>query len=241
MSQYPGYPNYGGGVARRAVAATGTLSTFMNLVYAWMAVGLALTAVVAWLVASSESALRTVFQPGVVIVLLVVELGLVWVISAAIEKLSATAATGLFLLYSAINGLTMSFVFVVYELGSVGLVFLITGGMFGAMSVVGYVTKKDLTSLGGFLFMALIGIILASLVNMFMQSPALYWVITYVGVFIFLGLTAYDTQKLKEIAYATEGDPELAQRLAIVGSLSLYLDFINLFLLLLRILGKARE
>jgi FtsH-binding integral membrane protein len=185
--------------------------------------------------------MRQIFRGPPLIILFVAELGLVWVISASVNKIGAGAATVLFLIYSALNGLTLSVIFVIYTLPSVGGAFVVTAGMFGAMSLYGYVTKRDLTALGSILFMALIGLILASVVNMFWANSTLYWLVTYGGVLIFVGLTAYDTQKLRYIANQTSGNPALASRLAISGALILYLDFINLFLLLLRILGKERR
>src|SRR5688572_24645695 len=205
----------------------GVLSRFMSNVYAWMSAGLALTAVVAWWVASQGTQyLGTIFNPGTLILLIVVELGLVFAISYAVNKISPGVATGLFLLYAALNGLTLSAIFFAYKLGDIGLAFGVTAGMFGGMSLIGYTTKMDLTSLRGFLIMGLVGIVIASIVNIFMASTMLYWIISYAGVAVFLGLTAYDTQKLKHIAYATQGDPRMANRLAITGALSLYLDFI---------------
>lgn len=225
----------------REHASTGVVSSFMNQVYAWMSVGLGVTALVAWLTASNLNLLRTVLNPGTLLVLVLAELALVWVISAAINKIDATVATGLFIVYAALNGLTLSVIFLVYTAGSVAGAFVATAGMFGAMSLIGFTTRIDLTRMGGFLLMALIGLILASIVNIFVASSALYWVITYAGILVFLGLTAYDTQKLIQIAHATDGDPRMAARLAVVGSLSLYLDFINLFLFILRILGSRRS
>jgi FtsH-binding integral membrane protein len=221
--------------------SAGVVARFMNNVYAWMAAGLALTAVVAWWVASQGAYFRTIFNPGTLIVLFLAEIGLVMAISYAVNRISAGVATALFLLYAAINGLTFSVIFMVYRLGDIGVAFAITAGMFGGMSLIGYVTKMDLSSFRGFFIMGLIGLIIASVVNIFMHSSALYWLITYAGVALFLGLTAYDTQKLKEIAYATEGNPAMANRLAISGALALYLDFINLFLMILRIMGNRRS
>ena len=150
-------------------------------------------------------------------------------------------ATLLFLIYSALNGLTLSAIFIVYSMGTIGQAFLITAGMFAVMSVLGFITRRDLSSIGSFLLMALVGLIIASIVNIFLASSTLMWLINYLGVFIFLGLTIYDTQKLKAMAYQTQDNAALASRLAIVGSLSLYLDFINLFLLILRILNSRRN
>lgn len=238
------YPNpYG---ARRAdpysyeAAQTGTVATFMNLVYAWMCVGLAVTAVVAWYVSTLPlSTLRSIY--GAFWILVIAELGLVFAISYAVNKISSPVAMLLFLLYAVLNGLTLSGIFLIYNLGLIGVAFAATAGMFGAMSLIGFVTKKDLTSLGGLLLMGLIGIIIASVVNIFVANSTLTWIISYLGVAIFLGLTAYDTQKLKRIAYQTRDQGDFAHRLAIVGSLTLYLDFINLFLFILQILGRSKD
>lgn len=224
-----------------ATADTGTVATFMNAVYAWMGVGLGVTALVAWVTSQSQAMTGVVFQPITFIVLILAELGLVWYISSAINRLSVGTATGLFVLYSALNGLTLSAIFLCYHLGTVGAAFLITGGTFGITSFIGFVTKKDLTGLGGILLMALIGLILASIVNIFVQSEGLFWLINYAGVLIFVGLTAYDTQKIKQFAYQTQGDALAAGRMSVIGSLILYLDFINLMLFILRILGGKRR
>jgi FtsH-binding integral membrane protein len=216
-------------------------SKFFNAVYAWMASGLALTAVVAWAVNDSPD-LRAMAHNGLILIAaFVVEIGLVITISGAINRINAGAATALFMLYSAVNGFVLSIVVARYTTASLGGTFIVTAGTFGAMSLYGYVTKRDLTRMGNLLFMALIGLILASVVNIFFASSLLYWGITYIGVLIFVGLTAYDTQQLKEIAAQTSGNPQLASRLAIVGSLRLYLDFINLFLLMLRMMGDRRN
>jgi uncharacterized protein len=228
---------YGGYESR---ADAGVIARFFNVVYAWMAAGLGLTAVVAWYVSTREDLIQQVFRGPVLIGLIIAQLALVWTISAAVNKLSAGVATALFMLYSALTGLTLSSIFLLYTHASLGGTFLATAGTFGAMSVYGIVTKRDLTRLGSLLFMALIGLIIASLVNMFLRSPAMYWIITYAGVLIFVGLTAYDTQRLKMVAIETAHDPRMAARYAVNGALMLYLDFINLFLLLLRLLGDRR-
>ena len=242
MSQSPfGYPgtNLRDRTAGDSVERS-TVGAFFNVVYAWMSAGLALTAVVAWWVSTRPDLMEQVFRGPVMIGLIIAQLALVFTISAAVNKLSATTATALFLLYSALNGLTLSVIFIAYSIGSLGSTFLVTAGTFGAMSLYGMVTKRDLTRLGSFLFMALIGFLIASLVNIFLKSPAMYWLLTYAGVLIFVGLTAYDTQRLKMIAHETAHNPAMAARYAVNGALMLYLDFINLFLLLLRILGDRR-
>ena len=223
-----------------AGADAGVVARFFNVVSAWMAAGLAMTALVAWWVSTRPDLMQQVFRGPVLIGLIIAQLVLVFTISAAVNRLSAGVATALFLLYSALTGLTLSAIFVIYTQASLMSTFVVTAGTFGATSVYGMVTKRDLTRLGSLLFMALIGMIIASLVNMFLRSPAMYWIITYAGVLIFVGLTAYDTQRLKEVAYATAHDPRMAARYAVNGALTLYLDFINLFLLLLRILGDRR-
>ncbi len=216
------------------------LARFFNAVYAWMFAGLALTAGVAWWVGIHPSYIAHM-GVGTWIILLIAEVGLVFVISGAINKINATAATGLFLVYAALNGLTLSVIFLVYAHGTLIAAFVAAAAMFGAMSLWGMVTKKDLSQLGGLLFGALIGIVVASLVNMFLHSQFLDWIVSYVGVAVFLGLTAYDTQRLKDVAYATASNHAMAARMSIVGALMLYLDFINLFIFMLRIMGNRRN
>ncbi len=220
---------------------TSTVARFFNAVFAWMAAGLALTAVVAWWVSTRPDLMQTIFRGPVILLLLIAELALVFTISAAINKIGAGAATALFLLYSALNGLTLSAIFVVYAHATLAGAFIVTAGMFGAMSLWGFITRTDLSRMGSILFMALIGLILASIVNIFFASSALYWIITYAGVAIFCGLTAYDTQRLRMIAVQTQGDPALAARLSVNGALMLYLDFLNLFLFILRIMGGSNR
>jgi len=224
--------------------ATGTRDSavirFFNAVYSWMAVGLAVTAGVAWYVSAHTSAMKAIFSPGAMIGIFVAELFLVIVISSAIHKINATAATALFVLYAALNGLFLSSIFLVYTLSSVATAFIACAGMFAVMSVYGMFTKTDLTALGKILFMALIGLIIASVVNFFFHSPVFTWLVSYAGVIIFAGLTAYDTQRLQQIAVSTQGDAAMASRLSVNGALILYLDFINMFLFLLRILGRQK-
>jgi uncharacterized protein len=214
-----------------------SVAQFFNTAYAWMATGLALTAAVAWMV---QPYVRQIFQPGTLVILIIAELALVWILSASIQKINATVATAMFLVYSALNGLTLSSIFMVYKMPSIAGAFVVTAGMFAAVSVYGFMTKRDLSGLGGMLFMALIGLILASIVNIFFASETLYWIVTYAGVLIFVGLTAYDTQKLRMYAIQTANDPAMSARMAIYGALNLYLDFINLFLFILRIMGNRR-
>lgn len=164
-----------------------------------------------------------------------------FVLSGLIHKLSAGVATSLFMLYSALTGLTLSSILFIYTAESIAATFVVTAGMFGAMSLYGYTTKRDLSGFGNMLFMGLIGIVLASLVNFWLKSEALMWAVTYIGVVIFVGLTAYDTQKLKNIGQQIDlNDASQLRKTAILGALTLYLDFINLFLMLLRIFGNRR-
>lgn len=218
-----------------------TQQSVINQVFIWMSLGLALTAGTAFYTVSSEYMLNLVLgNQWVFFGLILAELGLVFAVSAAIKKLSAAAATGLFFLYSALNGLTMSAIFIAYTMSSIAGVFLITAGTFGAMSIYGLTTKKDLTSWGSLLFMGLIGILIAGLVNMFLASSMLDLIISLVGVVVFVGLTAYDSQKIKEMAAGVQ-DGESAGKVAVLGALSLYLDFINLFIMLLRLFGDRRD
>jgi hypothetical protein len=209
----------------------------MASVYRWMTVGLAVTALVAQSVAGSEDALRFVLgNRAVFFGLIIAELGLVIAISAAVNRLSAAAAGGLFLLYAALNGATLSVVLLAYTGSSVALAFVTTAATFGAMSVFATVTRRDLSSWGSFLFMGLIGVVIASVVNVFLHSSAMSFVISCAAVVVFTGLAAYDTQKLRALARAGGG----AAALPVNGALALYLDFVNLFLALLRLLGNRR-
>ena len=220
------------------------VNDFVRSVYNWMAIGLGLTGVVALYVSSSETMLRLIFgNPFIFFALIIGELALVFVISGRVDRMSAGTATSLFVLYSALNGATLSFIFLAYARASIVSTFFICAGTFVGCSIYGWTTKKDLTSWGGFLMMGLIGIIIASLVNMFVRSSGMSMIISYIGVIVFVGLTAYDTQKLKNMALTQPGDLDGAviRKGAILGALSLYLDFINLFLLLLRIFGTSRE
>ncbi len=218
-----------------------TTSDFVRRVYNWMAAGLALTGVIAYFTADSPALVQLIFGNKLVFyALLFGELGLVVALSAAINRLSAATATGLFLFYSALNGVTMAAIFLAYTRSSIASTFLVTAGTFGAMSLYGHLTKKDLTSWGSFLFMGLIGVVLASVVNIFLKSEMIYWVTTFCGIIVFVGLTAYDTQKIKRMAANGFADEEMSRKGAILGALTLYLDFINLFLMLLRLFGRRR-
>ena len=214
---------------------------FMVRVYNWMTAGLAITGFMAFYISNNETIMGIIFgNPFMPIVLMIVQIGLVFWLASRVMQMSVSQATGVFMLYAGLTGITFSFIFVVYTSASITSTFLVTAGTFGAMSLYGYTTKKDLTSWGSFLFMGLIGIIIASVVNMFMQSNMMHMIITYAGVLIFVGLTAYDTQKIKEMnILGNEGTDEDTKE-AIRGALTLYLDFINLFLMLLRLMGDRR-
>ena len=216
-------------------------SGIMSQVYAWMTAGLLVTGAVATYTANSPALLNLIFgNPFAIWILFIVEIGMVIGLSAAINRLAPGAATVLFLAYSAVTGLTLSSIFLVYTSASIASTFFITGAMFGVMSLYGYVTQRDLTRLGNLLVMALLGFFIASIVNFFLQSAALYWIVTYAGILIFVGLIASDTQKIKRLSQQSTDDSS-ARRIAILGSLMLYLDFINLFLLLLRLFGSRRD
>ncbi len=219
------------------------VSVYMRHVYQWMTAGLALTTVVAYGVAGTPAIRDAILGNSLVLILLVVaQFGLVIALSAAIHKLSAGAATGLFLLYSALTGAMLSSIFVVYPIASIGTAFLVTTGTFLAMTVYGTVTRRDLTGLGNFLFMGLIGIIIAMVVNIFLQSSMMNFIVSCLGVLIFTGLTAYDTQKLRRFGEAApREDGTASRRGAILGALTLYLDFINIFLMLLQLFGGNRD
>jgi FtsH-binding integral membrane protein len=213
----------------------------MVRVYNWMTAGLAITGFMAFYVSNNETIMSIIFgNPIMPIVLMIAQIGLVFWLASRVMQMSVSQATGVFMLYAGLTGVTFSFIFVVHTSASITSTFLVTAGTFGAMSLYGYTTKKDLTSWGSFLFMGLIGIIIASVVNMFMQSTMMHMIITYAGVLIFVGLTAYDTQKIKEMnILGNEGTDEDTKE-AIRGALTLYLDFINLFLMLLRLMGDRR-
>ena len=226
----------------RELEMSTTFPILMRKVYMWMTMALAITGITAYYVAHSETLLTAIFtNQAVCWVLVIAELGLVIGLSAAINKLSLTTATLMFVLYSLINGATMSFIFLAYTASSVTNVFLITAGTFAAMAAFGYFTKVDLTSMGKILMMALIGIIIATIVNIFTKSEGLTVILNYVGVLVFVGLTAYDSQKIKQMLQMAPDASEGSQKIALLGALSLYLDFINLFLYLLRLFGSRRD
>ncbi len=218
-------------------------SLFMRQVYQWMTVGLTLTAVTAWYVSGSATMQSLIFgNIFTLVALIAVQLGLVFAIFSAIQRLSASTATALFVLYSVLTGITLSSIFLRYPMGSIANAFGVTAGTFFAMSVYGWVTKRDLTNFGAFLSMGAMGLLIAIVVNMFLQSTMMDFVISCAGVLIFTGLTAYDTQKIKEFAANAPLDDSTAiRRGVILGALTLYLDFINLFLMTLRFFGGSRD
>ena len=227
------------------------VNEFVRSVYNWMAIGLALTGFMAYYVAHSEPVLRLLFQvvdnqlrPTMLFYgLIIAELIMVFALSLRVHKMQASTATAVFIIYAALNGVTLSIIFLAYTGASIVSTFFICAATFIACSLYGWMTKRDLTSFGGFLFMGLIGIIIATVVNaFFIRSGAMAMIISYIGVFIFIGLTAYDTQYIKNMAMTQPADIEagVMRKGAIIGALKLYLDFINLFLMLLRILGDRR-
>lgn len=219
-------------------------NSFIRSVYNWMSIALALTGFTAYYVSHNEAMVQLLYgTPGLLMILIFVELGFVFFLSARIQKITATTATALFTIYSILNGVTLSYIFLVYTATSIVSTFMICAVTFLACSVYGMVTKRDLTSLGGFMIMGLIGIIVASVVNIFIQSSAMQMVISYIGVMVFIGLTAYDTQKLKTMAVSLPDNASgaMIRKGALIGALRLYLDFINLFIMMLRIFGGNRN
>lgn len=214
----------------------------MRKVYVWMTLALVITGLTAYGIANSPGLFYAIVSNHFLFWGLVIgEFALVLGINSAIHRLSITTATLLFILYSVVNGATLSVIFMVYALTSIANVFFITAGTFAVMAFIGYTTKKDLTSLGRMLFIGLIGIIIATVVNIFLGSSMLNMIVSYVGILVFIGLTAYDSQKIKRLLYTADSTDESAQKIALLGSLTLYLDFINLFLMLLRIFGGNRN
>jgi FtsH-binding integral membrane protein len=216
------------------------VTAFLRAVYGWMCVGLAITAVTAYLTASSEGLVLTLATNRLLFWgIVIAQLGLVFTLSARVERMAPSTATALFIVYSALTGLTLSFILLAYTATSIATTFMVTAGMFGALALYGTFTSRSLAGVGQFMFMGLIGIILASIVGIFWRSDALQFVISFIGVIVFTGLTAYDAQRLKNMALAMPGGHTASY--AIVGALALYLDFINLFLFLLRFLGGRRD
>lgn len=235
---------YNPSVVEAPQSATLSTSSLMTKVYLWMTMALAVTGMTAFYVAgSNESLLYTIASSrGLFWGILIAELALVWILSANIMRLSFAVAGLMFVAYSVLNGVTMSYILFAFDKSSVATTFLVTAGTFAVMSVVGFTIKKDLSAFGRLLIMVLFGLIIATVVNMFVASSTLDWALTYIGVFLFCGLTAYDTQKMKEILRQSEGAGDTNMlKIALLCSLSLYLDFINLFLYLLRIFGDRRS
>ena len=231
--------NFQGLQAERQWDISEAFPVLMRKVYVWMTLALAITGFTAYGVATSPGILQAIYSNQILFWgLVIAEFALVFGVSAAINRLSLTTATLMFILYSVINGALLSYIFLAYTASSVATVFFITAGTFGAMALIGYTTKADLSSMGKILFMALIGLIIATIVNVFVKSDGLTMILSYVGVLIFVGLTAYDTQKIKQMLMQAPDASEGAQKMALLGALTLYLDFINLFIYLLRIFGK---
>ena len=231
--------NFGMTTREQELSMSAAFPILMRKVYVWMTLALVITGVTAYGVATSPGLMMAIATNKLLFWgLIIAEFGLVVAISAAINKLSLTTATLLFVLYSVINGATLSFIFAIYTMSSIASVFFITAGTFAVMAVIGYTTKKDLMSMGKILFMALIGIIIATIVNIFLKSTGLQMIVSYLGVLIFVGLTAYDSQKIKQMLLMAPDAGEGAQKIALLGALSLYLDFVNLFIYLLRIFGR---
>ena len=223
----------------RELSMSAAFPILMRKVYVWMTLALALTGFTAYGVATSPGIISALYSNSVLLGgLVIAEFAIVFGVSAAINRLSLTTATLLFVLYSVINGALFSSIFLVYTMSSIASVFFITAGTFGVMALIGYTTKKDLSSMGKILFMALIGIIIATIVNIFLKSSGLETIVSYLGVLIFVGLTAYDTQKIKNMLLMAPDASEASQKIALLGALNLYLDFINLFIYLLRIFGR---
>jgi len=219
-------------------------NSFIRSVYNWMAIALLLTGSTAYYVSHNETVFQLIYgTPGLIMILIFAELGFVFFLSTRIQKIKAATATALFTIYSILNGITLSYIFLRYTSTSIVSTFMICSVTFLACSVYGMITKRDLTSLGGFMIMGLIGIIIASVVNIFIQSSAMQMMISYIGVVVFIGLTAYDTQKLKTMAVTLPDNASgaMIRKGALMGALSLYLDFINLFIMMLHIFGGSRD
>ena len=236
------YHVYGQSGTQSAVRSS-AFATLMRNVYSWMTLGLVMTAMTAWYVAHNLTLVSAIMgNPGLLIGLLIAEVAMVWILSARVMKMSMTTAGIMFAAYAILNGVTMSFIFLAYTMASVAQAFFISAGTFGAMSLVGYFVKKDLSTMGRILYMALIGLIIATLANFFFHSTGMAMLLNYAGVIIFVGLTAYDTQKIKVMFESASqyGVTEETSKLALLGSLTLYLDFVNLFLYILRLFGNRR-
>ena len=229
-------------IRQQEMTNASTFKVLMRKVYLWMRLALMITGITAAGVANSPNILALIYSSQVVMWgIIIAEFGLVIYISARLEKLSLSTATTLFALYSILNGVMLSSIFLLYSTAIISKVFFITAGTFGVTALYGYATKKDLSSLGNILFMALIGLVIATIVNVFMKSAMFDLILSYIGVIIFVGLTAWDSQKIKHMMMVQQDADESAQKLALIGALSLYLDFINLFLYLLRIFGRSND
>ena len=229
-------------IRQQEMTNASTFKVLMRKVYLWMTLALMITGITAAGVANSPNILALIYSSQVVMWgIIIAEFGLVIYISARLEKLSLSTATTLFALYSILNGVMLSSIFLLYSTDIISKVFFITAGTFGVTALYGYATKKDLSSLGNILFMALIGLVIATVVNVFMKSAMFDLILSYIGVIIFVGLTAWDSQKIKHMMMVQQDADEGAQKLALIGALSLYLDFINLFLYLLRIFGRSND
>ena len=241
MSQFPqGYGNARvNPIDYESSENTLTVAQFFNTVYAWMCVGLALTAVVAYYVANSPL-VQSVNARGAYVLIALVAFAIAWFVQSKAGQLSVAVSTTLFLVYAAVIGALFSGIYLIYPARTLGCALVLTGGTFGAMSVYGFVTKRDLSRIGSIMVMLAFGFIIASFVNLWLASDALSWIITYAILILFIGITAYQTQRLRAIAMQLQDNPQLANRYAIVGSLVLYIAFINLFLSILRILGNRR-
>ena len=231
--------NFDAMTREQGLSMSAAFPALMRKVYVWMTLALMITGATAYGVATSPGIQMALFSNQLLFWgLVIAEFALVIGISAAINRLSLTTATLMFILYSVINGAMLSSIFLIYTMSSIASVFFITAGTFGVMALIGYTTKKDLTSMGRILFMALIGIIIATVVNIFLKSSGLQMIVSYLGVLIFVGLTAYDSQKIKNMLQMAPDASEASQKLALLGALTLYLDFVNLFIYLLRIFGR---
>lgn len=223
------------------IAQVKVKNTFLSRVYGWMTLALVISGVTAFLAATNETIIRLTIGNGFgFLILAVAELALVWWLTASIHKISSGAAFFAFILYSVLNGVTLSSIFLVYKIESIFMVFFISAGMFAAMAVYGTVTKSSLSSFGKFFAMALVGIIIASLVNFLLRSPMLDWFLSIITVVIFTGLTAYDAQKMLAVS-RNVSDDEMFRKASVIGALDLYLDFINIFLAMLRLFGRRRD
>lgn len=226
--------------ASKSTTYDASLREYMLKVYNHMSVALAISGLIALLTASSPALMALIFGSPLAWVVMLAPLGFVFFFSYKLNSISAQKAKTYLWIYAALMGLSLSTIFIAYTAASVTRVFFITASVFGAMSLYGYTTKKDLTSMGSFLMMGLFAIIISMIVNIFLKSPALYFAISIIGSLIFIGLTAYDTQRIKQTYYQFAGNSELSNKMAVVGALNLYMDFINLFIMLLRLFGQRR-